>query len=50
VLNREINKNGEQERIQGNSKNLTGRTKAHIIGHGTEENGIRKLAGQDGTQ
>jgi hypothetical protein len=32
-----------QERIQGNSKNLTGRTKAHIIGHGTEENGIRKL-------
>jgi ABC-type Na+ efflux pump permease subunit len=34
-----INKNGEQERIQGNSKNLTGRTKAHIIGHGTEENG-----------
>jgi hypothetical protein len=41
---------GEQERIQGNSKNLTGRTKAHIIGHGTEENGIRKLAGQDGTQ
>ncbi|WP_143243202.1 C80 family cysteine peptidase, partial [Bathymodiolus azoricus thioautotrophic gill symbiont] len=45
-----INKNGSQKNIQGNPKNLTGRTNAQIIGHGTKENGVRKLAGQEGAK
>ncbi|SFV51851.1 hypothetical protein MNB_SUP05-5-843 [hydrothermal vent metagenome] len=43
-------KDGSEQSIQGERDNLQGKVKVQVVGHGVDEDGVRKLEGQDGKQ
>jgi hypothetical protein len=43
-----VNENNELDFVQGNTKNLTGKLKTQVIGHGARTNNVNTLEGRQG--